>query len=132
MVGRLTPVRVQFLGTGSADGWPNPWCHCASCGWARETGNLRGQTGVLIDDVILLDCGPDVPRAAARHGISLATVRRVLIGHAHPDHCGPQAFMWRNWSTQSAAPLEIIAPPAAVEACGDWVRPGGPVTFTAV
>ena len=22
---------VALLGTGSADGWPNPWCRCASC-----------------------------------------------------------------------------------------------------
>ncbi len=93
---------------------------------------MRGQTGVLVDGSILLDCGPDVPRSAARFGVSLAGVRRVLIGHAHPDHCGPQAFMWRSWATQAAHPLEVIAPPAAVDACRDWVPADGPVTFTEI
>ncbi len=125
-------MKLQLLGTGSSDGWPNPWCHCASCNAARESGVLRGQTGVLVDDRILIDCGPDVPRAAARYGISLAGVRRVLIGHSHPDHCGPQAFMWREWSTQASEPLEVIAPPAAIADCRDWVDPGGSTRFTEI
>ncbi len=125
-------MKLQLLGTGSSDGWPNPWCECASCTWARDAGESRGQTGVLIDDAVLLDCGPDVPRAAARYGVSLAGVRVVLIGHSHPDHCGPQAFMWRGWSSRAAVPLEVIAPPAAVADCAAWVDPAGSVTFTPV
>jgi adenosylcobinamide kinase/adenosylcobinamide-phosphate guanylyltransferase len=130
--GRLPVVRLQLLGTGSADGWPNPWCRCASCEWARGAGELRGQTGVLVDEVLLLDCGPDVPRAAARFGISLAGVRLILLGHAHPDHCTPDALMCRAWSTQAGQPLEILAPPAAVAAFGAAADPTAPLTFTTV
>jgi adenosylcobinamide kinase / adenosylcobinamide-phosphate guanylyltransferase len=128
-------VKLQLLGTGSSDGWPNPWCRCASCNWARETGELRTQTGLLIDETLLLDCGPDVPRAASRLGITLAGVRLLLIGHAHPDHCGPQALMWRGWSSEAGQPLEVIAPPAAVAACQEWVDPSDPmqpIRFTPV
>lgn len=121
-----------MLGTGSADGWPNPWCRCASCTWARDHWQLRGQTGVLVDDAVLIDCGPDVPRSAARLGVALADVRLLLIGHAHPDHCGPQALMWRGWSSQSSRRLEVLAPPAAVAACQEWADPAGPIQFTAV
>ncbi len=129
---RLCRVKLQLLGTGSSDGWPNPWCACASCNAARESGELRGQTGVLVDDRMLIDCGPDVPRAAARFGADLGRVELLLIGHAHPDHCGPQALMWRGWSSRAGQPLEVIAPPAVVELCRPWADPAGPITFTAV
>ncbi|HEX4018376.1 MAG TPA: bifunctional adenosylcobinamide kinase/adenosylcobinamide-phosphate guanylyltransferase [Frankiaceae bacterium] len=125
-------MKLQLLGTGSSDGWPNPWCACASCNAARTAGEWRGQTGVLVDDRLLIDCGPDVPRAAARFGIDLGTVELLLIGHAHPDHCGPQALMWRGWSSRSARPLEVIGPPAVVAACREWADPAGPITFTAI
>jgi adenosylcobinamide kinase/adenosylcobinamide-phosphate guanylyltransferase len=125
-------VKLQLLGTGSGDGWPNPWCSCASCNTARRTGELRGQTGVLVDDRLLIDCGPDVPRAAARFGVDLGTVELLLIGHAHPDHCGPQMLMWRGWSSRSGRPLEVIGPPAVIQLCRPWADPAGPISFTAI
>ena len=125
-------MKLQLLGTGSSDGWPNPWCHCASCNGAREAGELRQQTSVLVDDVMLIDCGPDAPRAATRLGTSLAGVSLLLFGHAHPDHCGPQALMWRGWSSHAGRPLEVIAPPAAIAACREWADPAGPITFTEI
>jgi adenosylcobinamide kinase/adenosylcobinamide-phosphate guanylyltransferase len=125
-------VKVQLLGTGSADGWPNPWCQCASCNGARAAGELRQQTSVLIDDTLLLDCGPEAPRGAVRQGVSLAGVRLLLFGHAHPDHCGPQALMWRGWSSQAGEPIEVIAPPAVIAACRQWADPAATVTFTEI
>lgn len=122
-------MKVQLLGTGSADGWPNPFCNCVSCAWARRAGQVRGHTGVLVDDLLLLDCGPDVPRNAARLGLSLSGVRWLLLGHAHPDHTGPQALMWRSWSTVAEQPLQVVGPPAAIAACREWVGPQDPVRF---
>ncbi len=123
-------MKLQLLGTGSSDGWPNPWCICASCNAARESGELRSQTGVLVDHRLLIDCGPDVPRAATRLGIDFGAVELLLIGHAHPDHCGPQALMWRGWSSRAGRPLEVIAPPAVIDRCRPWADPSGPITFT--
>ena len=99
----MLAVEVRLLGTGSADGWPNPWCTCASCYWAREAGEQRTHTAALVDDVLLLDCGPDVPRAATRAGVALDRVRWLLLGHAHPDHSAPAALLWRGWSTAADA-----------------------------
>jgi adenosylcobinamide kinase/adenosylcobinamide-phosphate guanylyltransferase len=117
-------VEVRLLGTGSADGWPNPWCTCASCSWARETGVTRTHTSVLVDDTLLIDFGPDVPRSASRSGVSLDRVRWLLLGHAHPDHTGPAALRWRSWASSPAAPLEVLGPPAAIAACRDFLGPG--------
>ena len=61
-------MRVVTLGTGAADGWPNPFCGCAACGAVRGTADARGQTSALVDGTLLLDRGPDAPRPAARLG----------------------------------------------------------------
>ncbi|HSP37866.1 MAG TPA: bifunctional adenosylcobinamide kinase/adenosylcobinamide-phosphate guanylyltransferase [Frankiaceae bacterium] len=71
----------------------------------------------MIDGQILLDCGPDVPRAATRAGVSLAGVRWLLFGHGHPDHTGPAALQWRGWATVADEPLEVLGPPASIRAC---------------
>lgn len=117
---------VLLLGTGSAEGWPNPFCTCPSCSVLRSAGETRGQTAALVDDVLLLDCGPEVPRAAARAGRSLADVRHVLLTHAHPDHVGPAALLWRSWAGRPE-PLDLVGPPEALAMCADWIGPDDPV-----
>ena len=121
---------VLALGTGSADGWPNPFCSCASCVTERAVGRLRGQTSVLVDGVLLLDCGPETPRAAERFGADLSRLRHVLITHQHPDHCAPAFLLFRSWAGDG--PLDVLAPPDVVDACRMWVSPDSPVTFRAV
>ena len=121
-------MQVLLLGTGSADGWPNPFCTCASCAAARRAGVVRGQTAALVDDVLLLDCGPEAPRAAERFGHSLDRVRDVLLTHSHPDHAGPPALLWRHWADR-AEPLTVHGPDEALDLCRPWVGPTDPVTF---
>src|SRR4051812_47594830 len=106
-------MRVRLLGTGASDGWPNPWCDCASCTAAAAADIVRGQTSALVDDRLLLDIGPEAPRAALRQGTSLAGVDAVLVTHAHPDHHAPPAWMWRGWAARRR-PLTLVAPAAVV------------------
>ncbi|QBJ95867.1 bifunctional adenosylcobinamide kinase/adenosylcobinamide-phosphate guanylyltransferase [Rhodococcus sp. ABRD24] len=124
-------MEVVLLGTGSADGWPNPFCTCASCRTAAVRGEIRGQTAALVDDTILLDCGPEVPRAAVHAGRSLARVRHILFTHAHPDHVGPAALLFRAWVRRDE-PLDVIGPAEALDLCRDWVGPDDPVNFVPV
>ncbi|MBB1048698.1 cobalamin biosynthesis protein CobU, partial [Dietzia cercidiphylli] len=35
-------MEVVLLGTGAADGWPNPFCRCDSCLDALRRGEVRG------------------------------------------------------------------------------------------
>jgi adenosylcobinamide kinase/adenosylcobinamide-phosphate guanylyltransferase len=108
-------MRVQLLGTGASDGWPNPWCSCASCRAALAMGLVRGQTSALVDGRLLLDLGPDGPRAALRQQTSLAGVDTVLVTHAHLDHHAWPAWMWRGWAA-GRRPLTLLAPPAVLDA----------------
>jgi adenosylcobinamide kinase/adenosylcobinamide-phosphate guanylyltransferase len=122
---------VLLLGTGSADGWPNPWCRCASCTWARESGTLRSTTSALVDGVLLIDCGPDAPRQADHAGVSLADVRCLLLTHAHHDHLAPEALLSRSWAGRTTT-LRVLGPRSAIDACRDWVGPHDPVSLEVV
>ncbi|EME19865.1 bifunctional adenosylcobinamide kinase/adenosylcobinamide-phosphate guanylyltransferase [Rhodococcus triatomae] len=124
-------MEVVLLGTGAADGWPNPFCTCESCSILLERGEVRAQTAALVDDVLMLDCGPEVPRAAAHAGRSLSRVRHLLLTHAHPDHVGPLALLMRAWVAREQ-PLDVIGPPEALDLCRDWVGPDDPVRWIPV
>lgn len=115
-------MHVRLLGTGAADGWPNPWCSCASCADARATGVARRQTSVLVDGAVLVDLSPALPP----DGVSLAGVHTVLITHAHPDHCAPFALLWRHWARPDE-PLTVVGTADALETCRPWLAPDAPV-----
>jgi adenosylcobinamide kinase/adenosylcobinamide-phosphate guanylyltransferase len=119
---------VVVLGTGAADGWPNPFCRCASCAWARERGEIRTTTAALIDGRILLDCGPEAPRQADRAGVGLADLVAVVVTHAHPDHLDPAVLLARSWAG-SATPLRVLGPQSVLDACAHWVGPHDPVSL---
>jgi adenosylcobinamide kinase/adenosylcobinamide-phosphate guanylyltransferase len=115
-------MRVRLLGTGAADGWPNAWCSCASCTWARSTGAVRSSTAALVDDEVLVDCGPDTLAAASRAGVSLAGVTTLLLTHAHADHVQPLALLARSWARPTAR-LTVVGPPSALASVRDWIGP---------
>ena len=124
-------MEILLLGTGAADGWPNPFCTCASCASALASGDVRGQSSALVDGRLMLDCGPEAPRAALRHGASLSGVRHLLVTHSHPDHAGPAALLFRSWAGR-AEPLDLVGPPEALAVFRDWVGPDDPVRWLPV
>ena len=91
-------MRVQFLGTAAAEGYPDPFCGCENCQRAQELGgpNLRKRSSVLLDGELLIDLGPDVLAAAQMHGISLSKLRYSLQTHEHQDHLHAALFVARS------------------------------------
>ena len=119
---------VLVVGSGSADGWPNPFCGCGSCTAERVAGRARGQTSALVDGRLLLDCGPQTPNQVQAAGLDLPRLRHVLVTHQHPDHCAPAFLLYRSWAGD--APLHVVGPPQVVEGCRMWVGPDSSVRFT--
>lgn len=113
-------MRVTLLGTGSADGWPNPFCSCRSCEHERGDGRSRRPSSALVDDVILLDCGPTTPHLPPH--VDLTQVEHVLITHGHPDHLHPAFLLTRSW-VEETHPLHVWGPASAIDLCRDWCAP---------
>jgi adenosylcobinamide kinase/adenosylcobinamide-phosphate guanylyltransferase len=122
---------VLLLGTGAADGIPNPFCRCATCDDHRARGELRTPTSVLLDGRLLIDPGPEAPRQVSRLGRDLVGLQAILAGHAHDDHLDPAVLLHRSWVTST--PLDMVGPAPAVEWARQWVDAGQTaVRFTAV
>lgn len=111
-------MKLRFLGTSAAGGFPNPHCRCENCQAAREAGgtSIRMMGSALIDDDLLIDLGPDVSASCLRFGIDLASVRWVLQTHTHGDHLLALHATARaaNWAAKNAEPLTWYVNPEAV------------------
>jgi phosphoribosyl 1,2-cyclic phosphate phosphodiesterase len=81
-------MRIRFLGTAAAEGWPGVFCDCESCQRAKAAGgkNIRTRCSIQIDEVYKVDLPPDTYLHALRYGIDLLSVEHLLITHAHQDH----------------------------------------------
>ena len=84
-------MKLQYLGTAAAEGWPAVFCNCESCKKARILGgkNIRTRSQALINDELMLDFPCDTYLHALREGIDLSAVRYLLITHSHSDHFYP-------------------------------------------
>ena len=124
-------VNLTLLGTGSADGWPNPHCSCASCTAARAAGRLRGQTAALLDEdaAARLRTGDAARRAARRPGPHPAAARAAHPRAPRPLRAGVPAVPLLG---VDAAPLDVLGPPAVVEQARMWVAPDSAVRFVPV
>ncbi|MUH45467.1 MAG: bifunctional adenosylcobinamide kinase/adenosylcobinamide-phosphate guanylyltransferase [Actinobacteria bacterium] len=124
-------MRIRMLGTGAADGWPNPFCTCNSCAAERAAGRSRTSSAAIIDGIVLIDCGPTTTHAAVRAAVELSGVEHVLITHGHPDHLAPEFLLWREW-IPDLRHLHVWGPRAAIDRCRHWVGPDSPVSFHVV
>ncbi|GAB4452117.1 MAG: MBL fold metallo-hydrolase [Armatimonadaceae bacterium] len=113
-------MKVFFLGTGSAEGFPALFCHCPLCRKAKERGgkNLRTRSSVLIDDIIKIDLPPDtLCHVLSYPQINLAALEHLLFTHSHDDHyavCELQ-YLSPNFAPSRSEPLQVWATAALLE-----------------
>lgn len=81
-------MKIQYLGTAAAEGWPALFCACEACRRAKALGgkNIRTRSQVLIDGELLVDFPPDSYLHMLRDGLDLPAIRHILITHTHQDH----------------------------------------------
>lgn len=91
-------MELKFLGTAAAEGVPATFCNCDTCRCAKEKGgkNIRTRSQILVDDDTLFDFPMDTYMHMLTYKLDLSRVERVLITHAHMDHCYPQEFCMRG------------------------------------
>ena len=81
-------MKIRFMGTAAAEGFPAVFCKCENCMKARELGgkNIRATTCTMIDDNILIDFGPDILTHVHNHRLNLTDLDAIVITHSHEDH----------------------------------------------
>ena len=78
-------MKYTFLGTGAADFSPLLERELAD----RLDKNARRSASMLLDEELLIDCGPHTCHAAELLGVDRANIRNLLITHIHADHFSP-------------------------------------------
>lgn len=118
-------MRLLFLGTGSPEGNPSPFCNCINCQYVRRKGgrNIRLQASLLINDDLLIDFGPDVIRTFNNSGLSMSKLKYVLITHCHYDHFYAGNFFNRliGPRTTRINDLDVYGPERIKVLSKEWV-----------
>lgn len=91
-------MRIQYLGTAAAEGWPGIFCNCRMCKEAfRLKGkNIRTRSQAVIDDRILIDLPPDTYMHMLSYGVDVPAICTLIITHSHQDHWYPEELMMRR------------------------------------
>lgn len=81
-------MKIQYLGTGAAEGIPALFCNCEYCVRARKNGgrDIRTRSQAIIDDRLLVDFPADSYGHMLNFQIDLPAIQSVLITHTHQDH----------------------------------------------
>jgi len=84
-------MKLTYLGTAAAEGWPAVFCNCEYCLKAKEKGgrNIRTRSQALINGDLLIDFPMDTNMHMLSNKLDLSAVEYVFFTHSHIDHCSP-------------------------------------------
>ncbi|KIL36544.1 carbon-phosphorus lyase [Cohnella kolymensis] len=122
-------MKIHFLGTAAAEGFPALFCRCPHCAKARKSGgrNIRTRSSAIIDDVLKIDFPPDTLHHVLRDGLDLGLVQDLFVTHTHMDHLRAEELEMRLpvFAHGLDHPLHVYGNDAVVRKCRDAVgRPG--------
>ena len=74
-------MKITFLGTAAAEGFPALFCNCEYCREARRLGgkNIRTRSQCLINENMLVDFPPDTYLHMLQNGIE--GDKMSVVGH---------------------------------------------------
>lgn len=90
-------MKLTYLGTAAAEGWPALFCNCEYCVRAKESGgkNIRTRSQALINDDLLIDFPADTYSHALKNKLDLSAVKYCFVTHSHIDHFQPTDLVMR-------------------------------------
>ncbi len=111
-------MRVNYLGTGAAEGVPALFCNCEYCRAAkqRDGREIRSRAQVLYDD-LSVDFPPDAFYHASILGADLSAIRYLLVTHSHIDHFNAADFILRGYKYSRNLTEECLDIYANEEVC---------------
>ena len=96
-------MKIQYLGTGAAEGVPAVFCNCEYCRGLREriaagsTAERRTRSQVVLDGELSIDFPPDAYAHAVERGVDLSKIAYLLVTHSHMDHFYAHDFILRGY-----------------------------------
>ncbi len=81
-------MKITYLGTAAAEGFPAVFCNCEHCREARRLGgkNIRTRSQALINDDLLIDLPADTYSHFLNNNIEGDKIKYLLVTHSHSDH----------------------------------------------
>jgi len=123
-------MKLKYLGTAAAEGWPAVFCNCDHCMRAKNAGgkNIRTRSQVIINDDLLIDFPADTNYHMLTNKLDLSSVKYLIVTHSHLDHFAPLDLFFRSKSyyahNLTEEKLYLYANEAVLEkyskACSDY------------
>ena len=103
-------MKLTYLGTAAAEGFPAVFCNCAYCAEARRLGgkNIRTRSQALVGDDLLIDLPADTYHHFLTHGIEGDRIPYLLLTHAHSDHLYPKELLMRSGAFAHAMRAPVL------------------------
>ncbi|MBO7213892.1 MAG: hypothetical protein J6V66_00185 [Clostridia bacterium] len=81
-------MKIQFLGTAAAEGFPGSFCNCKYCEEVRKLGEkyYRTRSQAIIDGKLLIDMPADTYYHFLKNNIRGDEIETVIFTHTHGDH----------------------------------------------
>ena len=91
-------MKLTYLGTAAAEGFPALFCNCQYCNEARSLGgkNIRSRSQALINEDLLIDLPPDTYAHFLANNIYGHKIQHLLVTHSHRDHLFPTELWSRK------------------------------------
>ncbi len=117
-------MKLTYLGTAAAEGFPAVFCNCEYCNEARRLGgkNIRTRSQAIINDDLLIDFPADTYAHFLREGILGDKIKYLFITHSHPDHLCPSDLYMRHtyFAHDLRVPtLQVFGSPVSCKAIGN-------------
>lgn len=103
-------MKLTYLGTAAAEGWPALYCSCEGCKTARinKGKDIRTRSQAIINDDLLIDFGPDTYLHVLNYGLNLDLVKNIIVTHSHDDHLAPADLFYRTKGFCAVRPNHVI------------------------
>ena len=90
-------MKITYLGTAAAEGWPALFCNCEYCKNAKKLGgkNIRTRSQALINNDLLIDFPADSYMHMLKTGYDMSAVKHCFVTHSHIDHFEPTDLVMR-------------------------------------
>ena len=91
-------MKLTYLGTAAAEGFPAVFCNCEYCRSAALLGgkNIRTRSQALVNEDLLLDLPADTYSHFLNNQIRGDKIQHLFVTHSHSDHFYPKELSMRK------------------------------------